>query len=170
VLFIDEAYSLAGRRDDYGTEALDTLTAFMENHRGQLAVVVAGYPTEMQRFMDANAGLRSRFDITVEFPDYSTDELETIFGRLLTSYDYKLDPAATTALRAVLESWPRHRGFGNAREVRKLFNDVVRRQARMLKPVSKRDTAAMRLITAAAIPRPAKRTVTDRRPSNAGYL
>jgi len=169
VLFIDEAYSLTSGRDDYGIEAIDTLTAFMENHRGQLAVVVAGYPTEMRQFLDANAGLRSRFDITVTFDDYDDVELEEIFDRLASTHDYELDPEARRRLQRLLASWPRHRGFGNAREVRKLFNEVVRRQAKLLAAESRLRTDLMRTIPPDAIPAPSKRTTTER-PRYAGYL
>ena len=169
VLFIDEAYSLTSGRDDYGIEAIDTLTAFMENHRGELAVVVAGYPPEMRQFLDANAGLRSRFDITVSFDDYDDAELEEIFDRLATTHDYELDPEARRRLQRLLASWPRHRGFGNAREVRKLFNEVVRRQAKLLAAESRLRTDLMRTIPPEAIPAPSKRTTTER-PRYAGYL
>ena len=169
VLFIDEAYSLAGRHDDYGTEAIDTLNAFMENHRQNLAVVVAGYPREMQQFLDANAGLRSRFDLTVHFEDYDDAELEEIFERLAVAHDYELDPEARRRLQALLASWPRHRGFGNAREVRKLFHEVVRRQARLVAAEPRLFTDILRIIPAEAIPRPSKCTlnVPTRYP---GYL
>jgi SpoVK/Ycf46/Vps4 family AAA+-type ATPase len=70
VLFIDEAYSLDVDGRDYGTEAIETLLAFMENNRGNIAVIVAGYPTEMESFISSNPGLRSRFDMTLHFPDY----------------------------------------------------------------------------------------------------
>ena len=169
VLFIDEAYSLAGRRDDYGTEAIDTLTAFMENHRNDLVVVVAGYPAEMQGFLDANAGLRSRFDVTVRFVDYNDTELETIFNNLTASHDYELTDEARRKLRVLLASWPRHRGFGNAREVRKLFNDVVHRQAKLLHGTRLR-TDLLRTIPAEAIPRPTKQSVSVRPPKYSGYL
>jgi hypothetical protein len=168
VLFIDEAYSLAGRHDDYGTEAIDTLNAFMENHRHELAVVVAGYPAEMQKFLNTNAGLRSRFDLTVRFDDYADGELEAIFDGLAHTYDYELDPEARVRLRQLLASWPRHRGFGNAREVRKLFNEVVRRQAKGLTNKPTLRTDLLRIIPAEAIPAPSQRTPAN--PPNAGYL
>ena len=71
VLFIDEAYSLArDHANDYGHEAIETILAYMENNRGQIVVVVAGYPAEMKTFMSRNPGLASRFDYTLPFPDY----------------------------------------------------------------------------------------------------
>ena len=126
VLFIDEAYSLArDHANDYGHEAIETILAYMENHRGQIVVVVAGYPTEMKTFMAMNPGLSSRFDYTLPFPDYSNDELAIIFERLANEYDYELDSIARDALNLVVSSWDRGDTFGNAREVRRLFNEVV---------------------------------------------
>ena len=126
VLFIDEAYSLArDHANDYGHEAIETILAYMENHRGQIVVVVAGYPAEMQTFMAMNPGLASRFDYALPFPDYSNDELAVIFERLANEYDYDLDDIARDALKLVVSSWERGDSFGNAREVRRLFNEVV---------------------------------------------
>jgi SpoVK/Ycf46/Vps4 family AAA+-type ATPase len=72
VLFIDEAYTLSqGHHSDYGSEAIAELLTFMENHRGEFAVIVAGYPAEMTGFLDSNPGLRNRFDRVVDFPDSS---------------------------------------------------------------------------------------------------
>ena len=78
VLFIDEAYSLAG--DQYGDEAIDTLVKEMEDHRDDLVVIVAGYPDPMAVFIAQNPGLASRFRTTIEFADYTDDELVAIFG------------------------------------------------------------------------------------------
>lgn len=126
VLFIDEAYSLArDHANDYGHEAIETILAYMENNRGQIVVVVAGYPAEMKTFMSMNPGLASRFDYTLPFPDYSDDELTVIFERLAAEYDYELDDVARGALKLVVSSWDRGESFGNAREVRRLFNEVV---------------------------------------------
>ncbi len=79
-LLIDEAYALArGGENDFGLEAVDTIVKFMEDHRDDLSVVAAGYPTEMQELIDSNPGLKSRFTRTIHFPDYDTDELVAIF-------------------------------------------------------------------------------------------
>ena len=170
VLFIDEAYSLANGRDEFGFEAINTLVAFMENHRGEFAVVVAGYPVEMRKFLEANAGLRSRFDITVKFADYDSTELLEIFENLVAANDYELDPDAALRLRKLLASWPRHRGFGNAREVRKLFHEVVRRQAKLVAGESRYGTDLLKRIPADAIPPPSTRKASNLPPRNAGYL
>jgi hypothetical protein len=171
VLFIDEAYSLAGRRDDYGSEAIDALLTFMENHRGEFAVVVAGYPEEMGNFLGSNPGLNSRFDLTVPFPDYSANELESIFCDLVREHDYDLDDDALLQLRGLLGSWPRHRGFGNGREVRRLFHTVVRNQAELVTEGGAINTQLLRTIPAAAIPTPIPVSVPPRGARNySGYL
>ena len=84
ILFIDEAYTLtrsAGSGQDFGQEAVDTLVKLMEDHRDELVVIAAGYGQEMAQFISSNPGLPSRFPRTIRFPDYSTDELASIFTR-----------------------------------------------------------------------------------------
>ncbi len=129
-LLIDEAYSLArGGENDFGREAIDTLVKFMEDHRDDLAVVVAGYPVEMQELIDTNPGLDSRFARTLEFPDYNTDELIAIFELIAGNKRYELDDAARVKLAEVIEAEPRGRGFGNARFTRNVFEQAVSMQA-----------------------------------------
>jgi len=125
VLFIDEAYSLISEHGyDYGREAVEELLTFMENNRGQIAVVVAGYPEEMRKFLDMNPGLKSRFDATIAFPDYSNDELVEIFNVIARENEY--DAARIQApIRRIISRLPRGRGFGNGREIRKLFGEIL---------------------------------------------
>lgn len=130
MVLIDEAYALArGGENDFGREAIDTLVKFMEDHRHDLAVVAAGYPAEMDQLIDTNPGLQSRFTRSIEFPDYTDDELIAIFERLATKQRYELTPAAAGRLRAIIGAEPRGRGFGNARFVRNVFEEAVARQA-----------------------------------------
>ena len=105
VLFIDEAYSLAG--DQYGTEAVDTLVKEMEDQRDDLVLIVAGYPDPMVVFIAQNPGLASRFRTTIEFADYADDELLAIFLRLAEGADYDVPEAARDPLRATLLAAPR---------------------------------------------------------------
>jgi hypothetical protein len=136
-LLVDEAYALArGGDNDFGREAIDTIVKYMEDHRDDLALIAAGYPAEMEEFIDANPGLKSRFTRFIDFPDYSTDELVEIFERMSGDVRYHLDEAGRDALRAVIDAEPRTRGFGNARFVRNLFEEAVGRQADRLADVS----------------------------------
>jgi SpoVK/Ycf46/Vps4 family AAA+-type ATPase len=125
-LLIDEAYALArGGENDFGLEAVDTIVKFMEDHRDDLSVVAAGYPTEMQDLIDSNPGLKSRFTRTIHFPDYDTDELVAIFELISAKKEYHLDESGVAELRTVIEAEPRGRGFGNGRFVRNVFEAAV---------------------------------------------
>jgi SpoVK/Ycf46/Vps4 family AAA+-type ATPase len=130
VLFIDEAYSLAARgQEDFGHEAIDTLVKVMEDLREDLVVIVAGYPAPMGSFFASNPGLASRFRREVTFPDYSNEELVTIFVMLATGAGYEPDAEAIQVLRSRLEAEPRGPSFGNARLVRNWFEDAIAQQA-----------------------------------------
>lgn len=133
MLLIDEAYSLArGGADDFGREAIDTLVKFMEDNRDDIGIVAAGYPTEMQDFIDTNPGLKSRFTRTINFADYTDAELVTIFLSLGEKNHYSPTDDAIIKLHALLAAQPRDAGFGNARFIRNLFEDAVGRQAQRL--------------------------------------
>jgi AAA lid domain/ATPase family associated with various cellular activities (AAA) len=148
-LLIDEAYSLArGGENDFGREAIDTLVKFMEDHRDDLAVVVAGYPAEMQQLIDTNPGLDSRFARTLEFPDYTTDELIAIFGLIAGKQEYHLDDGARTRLAEVIDAEPRGRGFGNARFTRNVFEQAVSMQAVRLSDVERPSVDQLTTLTA----------------------
>ncbi|MET0999522.1 MAG: AAA family ATPase, partial [Marmoricola sp.] len=121
VLFIDEAYSLTGigaSGDQYGQEAVDTLVKEMEDRRDDLVVIVAGYPAPMLAFIAANPGLASRFRTTIEFEDYTDDELVAILEQLAAGADYELVPEAVERFREVLGRTPRGDTFGNGRFAR----------------------------------------------------
>jgi len=148
-LLIDEAYALArGGENDFGLEAVDTLVKFMEDHRDDVAIVVAGYPSEMQDFVDANPGLKSRFTRTLRFADYSTDELVEIFARLGERSQYEPTEGALAVARAMIASEPRDRGFGNARYVRNLFEAAIAHQAARLAPLLDVSTEQLTTLTA----------------------
>jgi hypothetical protein len=133
MLLIDEAYSLArGGGEDFGREAIDTLVKFMEDNRDDIGIVAAGYPAEMQDFIDTNPGLKSRFTRTVHFADYTNDELVVIFNKLGEKNHYRPSDDAVTKLGALLVAQPRDRGFGNARFIRNVFEETVARQAQRL--------------------------------------
>ncbi|HRC08339.1 MAG TPA: AAA family ATPase, partial [Miltoncostaeales bacterium] len=132
VLFIDEAYTLqSGGEQDFGGEAIAALLKRMEDERERLAVILAGYDDPMGKLLDSNPGLRSRFSTILQFPSYTPQELAEIFRRMMGKYDYHLSPAAEAALLDVTTQMTASAGptFGNAREVRNLFEDAIRSHA-----------------------------------------
>lgn len=133
VLFIDEAYSLVkDEKDSFGKEALDALIKLMEDKRDTLVVIVAGYTEDMEQFLDANPGMKSRFSKSIDFPDYSVDELMEVLDLYCSGAGLKLSSAATRTARAQIQKLPRGRNFGNARDVRRLFESALDRQATRL--------------------------------------
>jgi type VII secretion ATPase EccA len=131
VLFIDEAYSLYTEADrlDFGPEAIETLLKRMEDHRHRLVVIVAGYPRLMNRFLDSNPGLRSRFAREIVFPDYATDDLLAITEKFARENEYVLEAGAEETLRAIFDGAKRGEGFGNARFARTIFEQALNAQA-----------------------------------------
>jgi hypothetical protein len=134
VLLIDEAYSLAGggtpgAADKFAQEALDTLVKVMEDDRDDLVVILAGYPEPMARLLDMNPGLASRIGITVDFPDYSPDELLEIFDGMAAAAEYDLADAARGPIERAVHSAEHSERFGNARYVRSLLEAAIRAHA-----------------------------------------
>ncbi len=136
VLFIDEAYSLSFNKGegDFGQEAIDTINKAMEDHRDDLIVIVAGYHNEMDTFLDANPGLRSRFNKYIEFPDYKAEELLQILESKATAIDYRLsEEAKQYAVDRFLERInDKSASFGNARAVRNYLDKAISNQANRL--------------------------------------
>ncbi|MFC3895264.1 right-handed parallel beta-helix repeat-containing protein [Lentzea rhizosphaerae] len=137
VLFIDEAYTLAagqggGTGPDFGREAIDTLLKLMEDHREDVVVIAAGYSREMAEFLRSNPGMESRFSRTVEFENYSADELVTIVRTHCKRHDYRLDESAAEVLEDYFEHIPKDGTFGNGRTARKVFEVMADRQASRL--------------------------------------
>jgi len=130
-LFVDEAYALApvDSARDFGPEAVETLLKRMEDHRQRLVVIVAGYPGPMERFLQSNPGLRSRFQREIFFPDYTTGELLAITRRFAAASEYRLDEAAERAFEDVFEGARRGEAFGNARFARTVFELALNTQA-----------------------------------------
>jgi SpoVK/Ycf46/Vps4 family AAA+-type ATPase len=134
VLFIDEAYSLAGGSpggsgSDFGKEAIDTLLKFMEDNRDRIVVIVAGYRNEMRRFIDSNPGLSSRFSKTVEFPSYNADELCEIFRRMAARQQFALPAGFEAKLKPWIEGRSKAEDWANGREMRTLLEKAREAQA-----------------------------------------
>jgi len=135
ILFIDEAYSLAGGgSEDFGREAIDTLLKEMEDRREDLVVITAGYPGLMEDFLDSNPGLRSRFSKTVYFEDYSVSEMYEIFERLCAEHGLKLSRGAERKARQRIAAirFAGGENFANARDVRNFFEMMYTNQAQRL--------------------------------------
>lgn len=152
VLFIDEAYTLARGNDsnDYGQEAIDTILKAMEDHRDDLVVIVAGYPNLMERFVNSNPGLKSRFNKYIYFEDYTPEELLEIFDSMCK----KSGLTATQDARDLVlkhfekEYANRNETFANGREVRNFFEKAVVNQVNRLAQESYIDDEDVATLTA----------------------
>jgi Holliday junction resolvasome RuvABC ATP-dependent DNA helicase subunit len=134
ILFIDEAYALLpqnGQQHDFGQEAIEALLKRMEDYRGRMAVIIAGYADEMNRFLEANPGVKSRFNRYFYFDHYKPLELMAIFSRMAEDVGLKLtDDAREHVYLHFREACQRRdRTFGNGRYARNLLEKVMERQA-----------------------------------------
>lgn len=130
VLFIDEAYSLvADVRGSFEDEAIATLIKEMEDHRNEICIILAGYNEEMKQLIELNPGFESRIQFTIQFPDYSEEELLEIFYLLCKKEKYRLSSKCKEVLLDVLKKAKEDNNFGNGRYVRNLFEKVKFEQA-----------------------------------------
>lgn len=137
ILFVDEAYAVCPDDDDkYGKEAIDTLVAAVENHRSEFMVILAGYSDDIDKLLDKNQGLRSRFPGEIIFEDYSMDEMYQIFCRYAEKAGMTLDTGIEDAVRELLKQKSREKDFGNARGVRNVFESVMSNQRDRLAQMS----------------------------------
>lgn len=133
VLFIDEAYALTYKRseNDFGWEAVDTLTKAMEDYRDDLVIIVAGYPKRMASFIDSNPGFKSRFNRFIQFPDYDGAELFGIYKKMLADVGFTADEEVMSYTEEYLEDQAEDKGenFANARLVRNYLETSIMNQA-----------------------------------------
>ena len=129
VLFVDEAYALGnndgGGVTDYGREAIDTLVKAMEDYRGKFCVIFAGYRNEMQQMLSVNPGLKSRIQFTLDFPNYSRDELKQITQLMLRKRNYTMGDAAMSRMLDITDIKRKDPNFANAREIRNILDQVI---------------------------------------------
>src|SRR6201999_4187610 len=129
ILFIDEAYSLARPGHDFGQEAIDTLLKFMEDNRDRIVVIVAGYPNEMQHFINSNPGLSSRFTKTIAFPPYGANELSEILRVMAKRQNFVLPADLESSLDPWIKVGMKNKSWGQAREMRRLLERAREAQA-----------------------------------------
>ena len=156
VLFIDEAYSLAVKGDNsYNAEAIATLIQAMENYRDKLVVIFAGYTKEMQDFLNSNSGIVSRIGYTLEFDDYTTDELKEIFLGMMKKSGFKVNNDALEYLEEIINKYRNMKNFGNARFVRNIYEKTIikhasnvknKKRSDILKTITKEDISIDNLI------------------------
>lgn len=149
VLFIDEAYSLVGGENDYGSEAIATLLKRMEDNRDRLVVILAGYTNEIREFIDSNPGLQSRFNRYIHFEDYSAEDLMEIFMRNIRKSSYNIKGDAYVQLQINIQKAvsQKDKKFGNARYVRNLFEKIVQKQANRLSKIQRPTKEQLKMIT-----------------------
>ena len=149
ILFIDEAYMLNQKDENFGQEAIDTILKAMEDHRDEFIVIVAGYTQLMKEFVESNPGLKSRFNKFFEFPDYTNEELQEIFELQCKKYQYKLTEEADKAVREEIIRLEEAKGenFANAREVRNLFEKIIANQAARVSALEDVDEETLSTIT-----------------------
>lgn len=154
VLFIDEAYSLLGGENDFGSEAIATLLKRMEDDRDRLVVILAGYTNEIKDFIESNPGLQSRFNRYIQFDDYTADELIEIFKLSLRKSQYKIKRNALSTLQTYIDNalFVKDKHFGNGRFVRNLFEKVIQNQANRLAKKESINNEDLSIITVEDIP------------------
>lgn len=149
--------------EDFGEEAIATLVKLMEDHRDDLAVIVAGYPVEMHRFVESNPGLRSRFTHYIDFPDYTVDELVLIFQRIAAEAEVELAPDLVAVLPALVREASGRANFGNARFVRSVFEQAFANMAERAVADDRIDRAEISTMIAADLPKPGEPSWTESR-------
>lgn len=156
VLFIDEAYTLASNdKNSYNAEAIATLIQAMENNRDKLIVIFAGYTKEMQDFLNSNPGIASRIGYTLEFDDYTTEELIQIFLGMTKKGGFIVEEEAINYLEEIINKYRNMKNFGNARFIRNIYEKTIikhasnvkdKKQKKILKTITKDDISIENLI------------------------
>ncbi|WP_328989899.1 AAA family ATPase [Kribbella sp. NBC_01245] len=131
VLFVDEAYTLSPENTpgDFGIEAIATLLKMMEDHRDECVVIVAGYHREMQRFLESNTGLSSRFPKLLSFSEYNADQLVAIFELQARQKGMTYTDDVLAVVRRIIPATPRAHNFGNGRFIRNILEEAISNQA-----------------------------------------
>ena len=139
VLFIDEAYALSSKNNSYNDEAIATLIKAMEDNRDNLVVIFAGYTKEMGDFINSNSGIASRIGYTLNFKDYTEDELLEIFKGMVNKAGFKITNEALYKARNIIKDHLNDKNFGNARFVRNMYEKTVTEHATNTKDKRRKD-------------------------------
>ena len=131
VLFIDEAYSIKNDGSGFGQECIDTLVKLIEDYRGEIVVILAGYTKEMKDFMSSNSGLESRFPLFIEFPDYTASELFEIGKKMIAGRGFVLTDDSEKLFEEEIKVLKKHSNAssGNGRMIRNFVEEIIRRQS-----------------------------------------
>ncbi len=135
VLFIDEAYSLASSSsgNSFNEECVSTLIQAMENYRNDFVVIFAGYKKEMDAFLKSNSGIISRIGYTLDFKDYTIDELVLILKSMFKKSGFLVEKNAIIKAKKIIEDFAQTENFGNARFVRNLYEKTIIKHAKNTK-------------------------------------
>lgn len=172
VLFIDEAYSLVDSSESYGDEAINTIVQEMENNREDVVVIFAGYPKEMEQFINKNPGLRSRIAFHVPFADYNPEELCDIAQLMAKKDEITLTSDALDKMHGIFETVCDCEDFGNGRFVRNILEDARMSQASRLVAMDFDEvkTKDIKTLEACDIEMPANYKEKEDKPSAIGFV
>lgn len=148
VLFIDEAYSLCEnyQGDGFAKEAVEVLLKAMEDYRDKLIIIFAGYTKEMQKFKEMNPGLKSRIGLTIEFPDYNSNELTQIFIKKAKDNGYKIPQESINKIHMLCDIACKEKDFGNGRFIENLFREVESEHAYITQDLDAYDEKIMTIL------------------------
>ena len=153
LLFIDEAYTLmnqVGNNGNYSQDAISTITKYMTDYEGRITIIFAGYKEEMKEFLELNSGLISRVGETIEFGDYSEEELLTIFKKEAEKSEFTIDKNAEEAILSIIKENIKTKNFGNARFVINVFKKTLMQHAKRCREIQ--DMKELKTITIEDIP------------------
>lgn len=139
VLFIDEAYAITGEGNKFGDECISTILKLMEDYKDKLIIIFAGYKEEMIKFASSNVGLNSRIGYTINFPDYTIDELVDIFKQSLEKNGLSITADALDETREIIEEAKKTNNFGNARYINNMFQKILISHAKNTDLIEKSD-------------------------------
>lgn len=163
VLFIDEAYSITNDGSSFGQECIDTLVKLIEDYRGEIVVILAGYSKEMSDFMKSNSGLKSRFPLRIDFPDYSASEMFEIGKQMIASRGFKLIGDADKVFEDEIVRLKKYSNAssGNGRMVRNFIEDIIRRQSLRIADADVDKGALTEIVPTDIVPDASNETVFD---------